>query len=72
MSGRLVGLWDARSQCAGEGMRRVCILSMFMVASLFFINAAFNHIASFFAWATVAVTIAATLKRTDQSMTVRA
>jgi hypothetical protein len=63
--GALGTIFYARNDCLTEGYRRVCVLSMFLVGSLFFTNVAFNHTASFFAWAIFAVTIAATSARSE-------
>jgi len=58
-------LFDARNDCLNEGLRRVCVLSMFLIGTLFFLNVVFNHTASFFAWSIFAVTIAATSARSE-------
>jgi hypothetical protein len=60
-----VALFDARKDCLTEGLRRVCVLSMFLIGSLFFLNVVFNHTALFFAWSIFAVTIAATSARSE-------
>jgi hypothetical protein len=58
-------LFDARNDCLTDGLRRVCVLSMFLIGSLFFLNVVFNHTALFFAWSIFAVTIAATSARSE-------
>jgi hypothetical protein len=63
--GVLGTLFYARYDCLTEGHRRVCLLSMFLIGTLFFTNIVFNHTASFFAWAIFAVTIAATSARSE-------
>jgi hypothetical protein len=63
--GLLVALFDARNNCLTQGLRRVCVLSMFLICTLFFLNVVFNHTASFFAWSIFAVTIAATSTRSE-------
>jgi hypothetical protein len=63
--GALGALFYARNDCLTEGHRRICILSMFLIGSLFFTNVVFNHIASYFAWTIFAVTIAATSARSE-------
>ena len=66
--GALATLFYARNNCLTEGLRRVCVLSMFLIGSLFFLNVVFNHTASFFAWSIFAVTIAATSARSEAVM----
>ncbi len=56
--GTLYVLFQARSIVIDEGLRRVFVLSAFIVASFFFTNVVFNHFASFFAWVLVAITLA--------------
>ena len=63
--GLLAALFDARNNCLTEDLRRVCVLSMFLISSLFFLNVVFNHTASYFAWSIFAVTIAATSARSE-------
>jgi len=57
-SGVLYVMLKARKYVPDDGHRMICVLSAFLVASFFFTNIAFNHIASFFAWIIVAVTLA--------------
>jgi O-antigen ligase/polysaccharide polymerase Wzy-like membrane protein len=63
--GLLVCMFNARNALLTEGLRRVCVLSIFLVSYLFFTNVAFNHTASFFAYWIFAVTIAATSARNE-------
>jgi O-antigen ligase len=58
-AGTIYVLLRARKSVSDEGLRRVFVLSAFLVASFFFTNVAFNHFASYFAWMIVAVTLAA-------------
>lgn len=58
-AGTLYALFSTRHEIVNEGLRRVFVLSAFLVGSLFYTNVAFNHIASYFAWMVVAVTLAA-------------
>jgi len=66
--GALCALFTARSDCSTEGLRRVCILTMFLLGTLFSTNVVFNHTASFFAWSIFAVTIAATSARSEAAV----
>jgi O-antigen ligase len=56
--GTLYVLFQMRRTVMDEGLRRVFVLSTFVVASFFFTNVVFNHFASFFAWMIVVVTLA--------------
>jgi hypothetical protein len=67
--GALGTLFSARNDCLIEGYRRVCVLSMFLIGTLFFTNVAFNHTASFFVWCIFAVTIAAVSARSEAVVT---
>jgi hypothetical protein len=57
-AGILYLLFQKRRKLQDEGLRRVFVLSAFIIASYFYINVAFNHIASYFAWLIVTVTLA--------------
>lgn len=61
-AGTLYVMFDTRRKTMDEGLRRVFVLSAFLVGSYFYTNVAFNHFASFFAWMIVAVTLAAASK----------
>jgi O-antigen ligase len=61
-AGTLYVIFATRRQIANEGLRRVLVLSAFLVGTLFYTNVAFNHIASFFAWVIVAITLASASK----------
>jgi O-Antigen ligase len=63
--GLVLGMFNARNNSLSDGLRRVCVLSMFVICMLFFQNVVFNHTASFFAWWILAVTIAATSARSE-------
>ena len=57
-AGILYLLFQKRRELHDEGLRRIFVLSAFIIASYFYINVAFNHIASYFAWVIVTVTLA--------------
>lgn len=57
-AGTLYVLFRVRQTVMDEGLRRVFVLSAFLVASFFFTNVVFNHFASFFTWVIVAITLA--------------
>jgi hypothetical protein len=56
--GTLYVLFQVRQMVTDEGLRRILVLSAFLVASFFFTNVVFNHFASFFTWIIVAITLA--------------
>ncbi len=56
--GTIYVIFKTRARISDEGLRRVFVLSAFLAGSLFYTNVVFNHIASFFAWIIVAVTLA--------------
>ncbi len=56
--GTIYILFRARRNVSDEGLRRVFVLTAFLVGSFFFTNVAFNHFASFFAWTTVTIALA--------------
>ena len=57
--GALKALYNQAVASTDLRVRRATIASLVLVASLFYTNVAFNHIASFFAWAIIAVSLAA-------------
>jgi O-antigen ligase len=57
-AGTLYVLFRVRQTVIDEGLRRVFVLSVFVIASFFFTNVVFNHFASFFTWVIVAITLA--------------
>ena len=63
-TGTLYVLFKVRRTLNDEGLRRVTILTAFFAASFFFTNVAFNHLASFFAWTIVSVTLGSVAKST--------
>jgi O-antigen ligase len=56
--GTLYVFFQVRRTVMDEGLRRVFVLSVFVIASFFFTNVVFNHFASFFTWVIVAITLA--------------
>jgi hypothetical protein len=56
--GSLYALVKARRYVSDTRMRQVIVLSVVVIANYFYMNVAFNHIASYFAWLIVAVTMA--------------
>src|SRR5207248_2545691 len=68
--GTLYVLFRVRRTVMDEGLRRVFVLSAFLVGSFFFTNVVFNHFASFFAWLIVSITLAsASQARAGQGVT---
>jgi O-antigen ligase len=63
--GAVYVLFRTRRMITDEGLRRVFLLSAFLVGSLFFTNVVFNHFASYFAWMILALTLA-TASRGDE------
>jgi len=57
-AGTLYVLFRVRQTVIDEGLRRVFVLSVFVIASFFFTNVVFNHFASFFTWVIVTITLA--------------
>ena len=57
--GTIYVIFETRKRIPDESLRRIFVLSAFLVGSFFYTNVAFNHIASFFAWIIVTITLAA-------------
>jgi hypothetical protein len=56
--GTIYFLFITRRTVSDPDMRRTIVLTMFLLGSLFYINVAFNHVASFFAWVIIAAVLA--------------
>ena len=65
-AGTLYVVFQVRRAISDEGLRRVFMLSAFLLAIFFFTNVVFNHFASFFAWMLVTITLASA-SRIDHS-----
>ena len=68
-AGTLHVLFEHRHAVSDGALRRVAMLSVFLVASFFFTNEVFNHFASFFAWIVVTITLATTSRMSGQNIT---
>jgi O-antigen ligase len=60
--GSVYALFGTRRMITDEGLRRIFVLSAFLVGSLFFTNVVFNHFASYFAWMIMPLTLASAFR----------
>jgi hypothetical protein len=51
----LKGLYATKKLTSNEAQRRSIIVGIFLIGSLFYLNVAFDHVASFFAWTIAAL-----------------
>jgi len=54
----LRALYEVRKTVPDEARRRSIVVGMFLIGSLFYLNVAFDHVASFFAWTLIATLLA--------------